>query len=70
MTAHWIEIGRSPLAPSWELWHRVLGSYAVQDSPIDHQGACSVCMPPSQTKLLLSLQRCLTIVLLCMYSRC
>ena len=38
MTAHWIEIGGSPLAPTWELRHRVLGSYAVQDSPIDHQG--------------------------------
>ena len=56
MTAHWIEIGGSPLAPSWELRHRVLGSYAVQDLPIGHQGACIVCMPPSQTKLLLSLR--------------
>ena len=53
MTAHWIEIGGSPLAPSWELWHWVLGLYAVQDSPIDHQGACINCMPLSQTKLLL-----------------
>ena len=55
MTAHWIEIGGSPLAPTWELRHRVLGSYVVQDSPIDHQGACTICMPLSQTKLLLSL---------------
>ena len=70
MTTHWIEIGGSPLAPSWELRHRVLGSYAVQDATIDHQGACTVCMPPSRTKLTLSLGRCLTIVLLCMYSRC
>ena len=51
MTAHWIEIGGSPLTPTWELRHRVLGSYAVQDSPIDHQGACTVCMPPSQNQI-------------------
>ena len=49
ITAHWIEIGGSPLAPSWELRHRVLGSYAVQDSPIDHQGACTVCIRGGQT---------------------
>ena len=53
--SHWIEIGGSPLAPRWELRHRVLGSYAVQDSQIDHQGACTVCMHLSQTKLLLCL---------------
>ena len=51
MIAHWIEIGGSPLAPNWELRHRVLGSYAVQDSPIDHQGACTVCMPLSQNQI-------------------
>ena len=70
MTAHWIEIGVGPFAPSWELRHWVLGSYAVQASPIDYQGACTVYMPLSQTKLLLSLRRCLTIVLLFTYSRC
>ena len=37
MTAHWIHIGGSPLAPTWELWHRMLGLYSVEDSPIDHQ---------------------------------
>ena len=70
ITAHWIEIGGTPLAPSLELHHRVLGSYAVQDATIDHQGGCTICTPLSQTKLPLSLGRCLTIVLLCMYSRC
>ena len=50
MTAHWIEIGGSPLGPHWELWHRVLGGYAVEDVLIDNQGACSLCMPLPQTE--------------------
>ena len=70
MTAHWIEIEGTPLTPSWELRHRVLGSYIVQDATIDHQGACTVCMPPSQTKFPLCLGHCLTVVLLCMYNCC
>ena len=69
MTAHWIEIGVTPLAPCWELRHRVLGSYAVQDATIDHQAACTLCMPLSQTEFPLSLGRSLIFVLLCMYSR-
>ena len=48
MATHWIEIGVSPLGPRWELHHRVLGAYAVEDSPIDHQGECTLCMPLSQ----------------------
>ena len=70
MTAHWIEIGGSPLAPHWELRRQVLGAYAVEDSPIDHQGACTLCMTLSQAEFPLSLRRCLIVVLLCTYSRC
>ena len=70
MTAHWIHIGGSPLGPTWELRHRVLGSYSVEDSPIDHQGACTLCMPLSHAKFPLSLQRFLIAALLCNYNRC
>ena len=49
MTAHCIEIGGTPLAPYWELWHRVLGPYAVPNATIDRQGACTIYMPLSQT---------------------
>ena len=70
MTAHWIHIGGSPLAPTWELRHRVLGSYSVEDSPIDHQGARTLCMPLSHAEFPLSLQRFLIAALLCTYSRC
>ena len=35
MTAHWIEIGGSPLVLHWELRHWVLGAYSVEDSPIE-----------------------------------
>ena len=70
MTAHWIHIGGSPLAPTWELRHRVLGSYSVEDSPIDHQGAHTLCMPLSHAEFPLSLQRFLIAALLCTYSRC
>ena len=70
MTAHWIHIGGSPLAPTWELRHRVLGSYSVEDSPIDHQGARTLSMPLSHAEFPLSLQRFLIAALLCTYSRC
>ena len=70
MTAHWIEIGGSLLAPCWELRHWVLRMYAVEDSPIDHQGACTLCIPLSPAEFPLSLRRCLIIVLLCTYSHC
>ena len=69
MTAHWIHIEGSPLAPTWELWHRVLGSYSVEDSSIDHQGARTLCMPLSHAEFPLSLQRFLIAALLCTYSR-
>ena len=64
MTAHWIHIGGSPLAPTWELRHRVLGSYSVEDSPIDHQGARTLYMPLSHAEFPLSLQRFLIAALL------
>ena len=50
MTPHWIEIGGSFFGPHWELRHRVLGAYVMEDSPIDHQGACTLCMPLSQAE--------------------
>ena len=59
MTAHWIEIGGSPLAHRWELQHRVLGSYLMQDATVGHQSACTLCMPLSQAEFPLSLGRCL-----------
>ena len=31
MTAHWIHIEGSPLAPTWELWHLVLGSSSMEE---------------------------------------
>ena len=70
MIGHWIEIGGSPLAPRWELRHRVLGAYAMEDLPIDHQGACTLCMPLSQAEFPLFLRCCLIVVLLDTYSLC
>ena len=42
MTVHWIHIGGTQLQPTWELRHRMLGSYPVQATRIDHQGACAI----------------------------
>ena len=64
MTTHWIHIGGSPLAPTLELQHRVLGPYSVEDSPIDHQGARTPCILLSYAKFPLSLLRFLIAVLL------
>ena len=70
LTAHWIGIGGTPLAPCWELQHQMLGLYAVQDVTIDHQGACALCMPVSAAEFPLSLGPCLIVVLLCTYYSC
>ena len=68
MTTDWIETRGTPLAPYWELWHRVLGLYAMPYATIDHQGVCTICMPLSHTKFPCSLGHCLIVVLLCTYS--
>ena len=70
MTAHWMHIGGSLLAPTWQLWHQVLGSYSVENSPIDHQGAGTLYMPLSHAEFPLSLRCFLIATLLCTYSRC